>query len=157
MDALTIGPADPLDTRLDLLFARHTEFCHADTPPESIHMMDRAALRAPGITFLAAFAGLRAIGMGAVKDLGAGLAELKSMHVLQEARGGGAARQLLAALIDTARQMGAATLALETGAQPSFAPARAFYRRNGFCDCPPFGSYGHDPMSAFMRRDLSGA
>lgn len=45
-------------------------------------------------------------------------------------------------------------VSLETGSMDFFAPARAFYRKAGFTDCPPFGSYGADPNSVFMTLAL---
>ena len=154
MDALTLGPESPLHPDLDLLFSRHRAFCQADTPPESMHMMDRAALDVPGIKFLALRDGARAIAMGAIKDLGDGTAELKSMHVLDESRGSGAALRMLEALIAAARSAGHRAILLETGAQPSFTPARNFYARAGFIECAPFAGYVPDPNSTFMRLDL---
>ena len=155
MNRFSVEAADPRDPELDLLFARHSEFCHADTPPESMHMMDRADLAAPGIRFLILRGEEAPLAMGALKSLGDGTVELKSMHVLEEARGSGAARHMLGALSDAARGMGATAICLETGAQPSFAPARAFYGRAGFAACGPFGSYDEDPMSLFMRLEIS--
>ena len=154
LTALVVGPDSPLNPDLDLLFARHQAHCHADTPPESIHMMDRSALNIPAISFLALRDGENAIAMGAVKDLGDGTAELKSMHVLTEARGKGAAQLMLSALVQAARDRGARAIYLETGAQPSFAAARALYLRAGFAPCPPFAQYREDPNSAFMVLDL---
>lgn len=153
---LTILPGDPLDPDLDLLFQRHHDHCHADTPPESIHMMNRADLVAAGVRFLVMRLNGRAIGMGGLKPLPGWGAEVKSMHVLAGDRGQGRAARLLEALIAEARAMSADTLWLETGAQASFAPARAFYARAGFVECGPFMDYRPDPMSAFMRLDLGG-
>lgn len=122
-----------------------------------MHMMGRDGLAVPGITFLVLrdTAG-QPVGMGALKKLGDGTAELKSMHVLAEARGTGAARQILESLIDAARQMNARAIYLETGAQPSFTPARMLYYRSGFTDCAPFANYAEDPNSAFMVLQLDG-
>ncbi|MFD1795746.1 GNAT family N-acetyltransferase [Paracoccus aurantiacus] len=154
MDALTVAAESPLDGDLDLLFARHHAHCHADTPPESIHMLDRSALVGEEFSFLVLRDRGRPVAMGALKQLGDGTVELKSMHVLQEARGTGASRRLLSALIDEARRRNAVAISLETGAQPSFAPARSLYARAGFRECPPFGNYRADPMSFYMRLDL---
>ena len=49
--SVTITEDHPLTPDLSLLFDRHTADMHADTPPESIHMMDKGALAAPGIRF----------------------------------------------------------------------------------------------------------
>ncbi len=155
MDSLSVRPESPLSPELDLLFQRHQDFCIADTPPESMHMMARESLCAPGVEFLLLRDGQRPIGMGAIKDLGDGTVELKSMHVLSEARGLGAAQRIVAALCLAAVQSGARAVFLETGSQASFAPARAFYRRAGFVECAPFAHYREDPNSTFMMRVLA--
>lgn len=151
---LTIRQEDPTGPDLDLLFQRHQAAMHADTPPESIHMMPREALAVPGIAFFVLRDGDRPLAMGAVKDLGDGHAELKSMHVLSEARGRGLSRLLLAHMVDHARAQGARRLSLETGAQPSFAAARTLYASEGFAECPPFGAYRPDPNSTYMTMSL---
>lgn len=153
--AFTIAREDPCGAALDLLFARHVAAMHADTPPESIHMLPRADLRAPGIAFyvLRDAAG-RPRGMGALKRLGPGEGEIKSMHVLTEARGQGLSRRLLEHLLSEAKAAGMSRLSLETGVQPTFVAARALYARAGFTECGPFGDYRPDPNSVFMTRAL---
>lgn len=149
---LTREPAATPD--LALLFQRHHDFCHADTPPESIHMMDRAALDAAGVALFVLRDGTAPLAMGAIKPLDGGQGEIKSMHVLDEARGRGLARRMLQGLLTEARAMGLTRLYLETGAQPSFAAARALYAAAGFVETGPFADYRPDPMSVFMTRDL---
>ena len=151
---LMVAREDPLGADLDLLFERHHETCHASTPPESIHMLPRADLRGPGIAFYVLRDGGAAVGMGAISRIDPGHGELKSMHVLAEARGRGLSRQLLAALIAEARAAGLSRLSLETGVEPIFAAARGLYAREGFAECPPFGDYRPDPNSVFMTRAL---
>ena len=142
---------------LALLFQRHHDFCHADTPPESIHMMDRAALDAADVALFVLRENGVPLAMGAIKPLGAahgeiGHGEIKSMHVLDEARGRGLARLMVDRLVAEGRAMGLSRLSLETGAQPSFAAARALYLAAGFAETGPFGDYRPDPMSVFMSR-----
>lgn len=155
MDSLTITRDSPLAADLDLLFQRHTAEMHADTPPESIHMMPRAELDRPGIDFyVMRSANEGPLAMGAVKVIEPGHGEIKSMHVLAEARGRGLSRQLLEHLMAKARGAGLTRLSLETGAQDSFVSARGLYARAGFAGCPPFGDYRPDPNSVFMTRLL---
>lgn len=149
-----IRPADPLAPALALLMARHQAAMHDDTPPESIHMLPAAALAAPGILFFAAWEGERALAMGALKKLSGPEGEIKSMHVLAECRGRGLAQAMLDHLLAAARAEGWQRLWLETGAQASFAPARALYARAGFTECPPFEGYRPDPNSTFMTLAL---
>lgn len=152
---VVITREDPCAPDLDLLFARHAAAMHADTPPESIHMLPRADLRAPDIAFyvLRDAAG-RPLGMGALKRLAAHEGEVKSMHVLAEARGQGLSRLLLDHLAAEARAAGMRRISLETGVQPTFVAARALYHRAGFVECGPFGDYGPDPNSVFMSRTI---
>lgn len=151
---ITITLEHPVQEDLALLHARHHGAMHADTPPESIHMLPPDALAKPGIRFYVMREEGRALGMGALKALTGPHAEIKSMHVLMEMRGRGLARMLLDHLIAEARGAGFARLSLETGAQPSFAPARRLYEVAGFAYCDPFEGYAPDPMSAFMTLEI---
>ncbi|MGB5558030.1 MAG: GNAT family N-acetyltransferase [Paracoccaceae bacterium] len=144
----------PLTPDLALLHARHTADMHSETPPESIHMMDATALTRPGIDFFVMREAGAPIGMGALKRIDAGHAEIKSMHILAEVRGRGLARAMLDHLVAEARGAGFTRLSLETGVQPGFAAARGLYARAGFAECPPFEGYRPDPNSVFMTRAL---
>ncbi|MEY4696057.1 MAG: hypothetical protein RIT14_485 [Pseudomonadota bacterium] len=152
---ITIAPESPLGADLGLLFARHTADMHADTPPESIHMMDRGQLAAPGIRFYVMRDVGVPVGMGALKRIDDGHAEIKSMHVLAENRGRGLSKMMLEHLIAEARADGFARLSLETGVQPTFIAARGLYARAGFVECPPFEGYGPDPNSLFLTLRLA--
>ena len=149
-----IAEESPLGADLALLFQRHTADMHADTPPESIHMMDRGALAAPGIRFFVLRDGGAPLAMGAFKRIDATHAEIKSMHVLAEARGRGLSKAMLDHLLAEAAAQGYACLSLETGVQPTFIAARALYARAGFVECPPFEGYHDDPNSVFMTKAL---
>lgn len=147
---ITITLEHPVQEDLALLHARHTAAMHADTPPESIHMLPADALAASDIAFYVMREDGRAVGMGALKRIDRGHAEVKSMHVLMELRGRGLARMLLGHLVTEARGQGYDRLSLETGAQESFGPARALYLNAGFVLCPPFADYRLDPNSVYM-------
>jgi len=152
---MIIAEEHPLTPDLELLFQRHTADMHADTPPESIHMLDKGALAAPGIRFFVLRDAGAPMAMGAYKRIDASHAEIKSMHVLTEARGRGLSKALLDHLIAAARAEGLARLSLETGIQPTFVAARALYERAGFVECGPFEGYREDPNSVFMTKALA--
>ena len=152
--AFVIAEEHPLTPDLDLLFQRHTADMHADTPPESIHMMDKGALVASGIRFFVLRENGAPLAMGAFKRIDDGHAEIKSMHVLAEARGRGLSKAMLDHLVTRAAEDGFVRLSLETGIQPTFVAARSLYARAGFADCPPFEGYTDDPNSVFMTRRL---
>jgi putative acetyltransferase len=152
---ITIVEESPLGADLALLMARHTADMHADTPPESIHMMDASQLATPGIRFFVMRDGDAPVAMGAFKRIDDAHAEIKSMHVLAEARGRGLSKRMLDHLVAEARADGFARLSLETGVQPTFIAARALYARAGFDECPPFEGYWDDPNSVFMTKRLA--
>jgi putative acetyltransferase len=152
---VTIAKESPLGADLALLMERHTADMHADTPPESIHMMDAGELAVPEVTFFVMRDGGRPVAMGAFKRIDAGHAEIKSMHVLAEARGRGLSKRMLEHLVSEARAAGFSRLSLETGVQPTFVAARALYAKAGFQECPPFEGYWDDPNSVFMTKHLA--
>lgn len=152
--SVTITREDPTGADLALLFERHTADMHADTPPESIHMMDAAELRIPEVRFYVLRQDGQPLAMGAFKVIEPGHAEIKSMHVLTEARGRGLSKAMLDHLVTEARAAGLGRLSLETGVQPTFIAARGLYERAGFAYCPPIPGYVEDPNSVFMTRRL---
>jgi putative acetyltransferase len=153
--AVTIAKESPVGPDLTLLFTRHTADMHADTPPESIHMMDASELAIPAVQFFVAREAGQPLAMGAFKMLSDPThAEIKSMHVLAEARGRGLSKAMLAHVEATARAAGIARLSLETGVQPTFIAARGLYERAGYSICGPFEGYWDDPNSLFMTKSL---
>jgi len=153
--AITIARESPVGGDLALLFERHTADMHADTPPESIHMMDASELDIPAVHFFVAREAGQPLAMGAFKLLSEpGHAEIKSMHVLTEARGRGLSKAMLAHVEAAARAAGVVRLSLETGVQPTFVAARALYERAGYAVCGPFEGYWDDPNSLFMTKAL---
>jgi putative acetyltransferase len=151
---ISVELENPLGPDLGLLMQRHTADMHADTPPESIHMMDASQLATPSISFFVMRDTGVPIGMGAFKRIDESHAEIKSMHILLEKRGRGLSKKMLDHLIAEARVSGFQKLSLETGVQPTFVPARALYANAGFVECPPFEGYKDDPNSVFMTLSL---
>ncbi|MDX3750597.1 GNAT family N-acetyltransferase [Streptomyces sp. AK08-02] len=81
-----------------------------------------------------------------------GDAELKRMFVVQEARGLGLARRILAALEEDARTVGRTRMVLETGTrQPE---AIALYTSSGYAPCAKFGYYRHHDLSCCFAKSL---
>ncbi len=152
---LDITRESPLGPDLATLMARHTADMHADTPPESIHMMDAHALAVPDVQFYVMREQGQPVGMGAFKRMDAAHAEIKSMHVLSELRGRGLSRLMLDHLVAEARAADLQRLSLETGSQDMFAPARGLYLKAGFTECAPFADYTLDPNSVYMTRTLA--
>jgi len=127
------------------------------SPPQSHHALTLDGLRAPDVTLWGAWDGEVLAGCVALKTLDASHGEIKSMRTANSHLRRGVATQLLAHVGDEARHRGYRRLSLETGSQPGFAPARAFYERHGFRPCSPFGNYVDDPNSVYMTRAIEPA
>lgn len=157
MDALTGLEVRPLDTGaggVAALVADHAAHSAAHYPDASNHHLDAAGLAASAIRLYGGWLDGRLVAMGGYVPLGGGEAEVKSMHVHAEARGLGAGRAILAAILDGARAEGIRRLRLETGSREASAAARKLYRNAGFVETGPFGDYRPDPESVFMCREL---
>lgn len=154
MTQAIISEEHPLTPDLELLFARHTADMHAQTPPESIYMMDKSALAAGDVRFFVLREDGAPLAMGAIKRIAPDHAEIKSMHVLAEARGRGLSSLMLTHLLTAAREDGHARISLETGREAIFTPAKRLYEKAGFAECPAFGDYSHDPNSLYMTREI---
>ena len=152
--SVEIARENPCTPDLAVLFARHTADMYADTPPESIHMMAASDLDIPAVQFFVAREAGQPLAMGAFKRLSGPHAEIKSMHVLAEARGRGLSKSMLAAVEAAARASGVTRLSLETGVQPGFVLACALYEKAGYEVCGPFEGYWDDPNSLFMTKVL---
>ena len=149
---ITDGGLD--DARVHTLLDHHFATAHAETAPGSAHALDLSGLKSPDVHFWSAWDGEHLIAIGALKRLSESHGEIKSMHTEQSHRRKGAGSAMLRHIMERARQMGLSRLSLETGSWPYFVPARALYRRHGFIECPPFGSYLADPNSVFMTLEL---
>lgn len=149
---ITEGGLD--DPRVQALLAHHFCTAHAHTAPGSAHALDLSGLNSPDLQFWAAWDGDRVIAIGALKRLSDSHGEIKSMHTEQSHRRKGVGGAMLRHIIAMARQGGLSWLSLETGSWPYFIAARELYKRHGFVECPPFGSYLPDPNSVFMTLEL---
>ena len=136
------------------LLEEHLRNMHALGPPESVHALDLAKLRAPGITFWSAWDDAGLLGCGALSEMSPTHGEIKSMRTPQARRRTGAGRALLMHIIAVARERGYERLSLETGSVAAFAPAHRLYESVGFVRCGPFGSYRDDVNSVFMTLAL---
>lgn len=141
---------DPRKEEIAPLLREHLDDMAALSPPESIHAFDVEQLRAPDITFYAAWEDGDLLGCGALRELDPCHGEIKSMRTVKAHMRKGVGAHILEHLIAEAKRRGYTRLSLETGTQAGFAPARALYVRFGFKFCDPFGEYKPDPNSVFM-------
>ncbi len=122
-------------------------------PAESNHLVDVSTLEKAGVHFYVARSEGRVVGCVALVADGKGAAEIKRMFVDPDARGLRIGARLMEHLDAEARRIGFTAIRLETGiSQPE---AIGLYRKYGYVEIPPFGSYKLDPLSLFMEKRLS--
>jgi putative acetyltransferase len=151
---MDIRPDDLTAPAIIDLLRGHLQDVALHSPQESIHALDVDALRRPEISFWTAWQDGELLGCGALKQLDAQQAEIKSMRTAARHLRKGVAAALLRHIIDEARRRGCRRLCLETGSAAAFAPAHRLYAGFGFVRCEPFADYVADPYSVFMSREL---
>ena len=102
-----------------------------------------------GGTFLVLYAGGRPVAGGGVKRDADGVAEIKRMYVVPEARRQGLGRRLLEALEDAARELRYRAVRLDTGARQPH--AQAMYERAGY---HPIGNYNDNSQASFWGEKI---
>jgi putative acetyltransferase len=136
------------------LLALHLNGMRSNSPPGHSFALDLSGLQAPGVTVWSVWIGDEIAGIGAVKLLPDGGAELKSMRTHPDHLRRGVAAALLEHIIAAARDRGATRLSLETGTGPSFEAALSLYRRRGFSNGAAFGDYVPSAFNQFLHLPL---
>jgi putative acetyltransferase len=136
------------------LLALHLAGMRADSPPGLSFALDLSGLQVPEVTVWTAWDGEALLGIGALKNLGDGSGEIKSMRTDPAHLRKGVGAALLEHIIMTARERGYHRLSLETGSGPSFEPALAMYRKRGFVNGEAFGDYAPSAFNQFLHLEL---
>ncbi len=132
----------------------HLEGMHGHSPPGSVFAIDVSGLTAPEVSVWSAWHADKIAGIGALKNLGSGSGELKSMRTHPDFLRRGVASTLLEHIIDVARVQGMTRLSLETGSGPYFEPALTLYRRRGFVKGAEFADYKRSAFNQFLHLTL---
>jgi len=120
-------------------------------PAESNHLESLNALGNENVVMLGIKEKNAFLAIGAVKifeDYG----EIKRVFVPKVNRGKGLAKMIMAALEKALVEKSVWHAKLETGIHQH--EAIGLYRRLGYRECRPFGSYETDPLSVFMSKRL---
>ncbi|GAA4015091.1 GNAT family N-acetyltransferase [Sphingomonas swuensis] len=142
--------AEDVRALLDL----HVAAMRGQSPADACHVMAADSLSRPEISFFALRDEGALVAIGALKELGDGNGEVKSMRVDPGRAGQGFGRELLGRLVAEARRRGYHALLLETGRNADFAAANALYDSAGFVECGSFGGYPESNFTRFLRLDL---
>ena len=146
------GDLDSADVQALLAF--HFREMRSCSPPDACHVLPADGLRDPAVTFWSARENGELLGVGALKEIGPGHGEVKSMRTAPAALGRGVGRAILAHIVAEARRRGYRRLSLETGSTAPFAAALRLYQSEGFDPCGPFGTYEANPFTRFFTREL---
>jgi putative acetyltransferase len=152
---MNIVPLNPAAPAARALIGRLDAYQIGLYPAESNHLDGIEALQQPNVLFLGAYVGDELVGCGAVKRLDDDgiYGEIKRVFVLDAYRGRGVSKRLMQELEAHLRSNGIHTARLETGIrQPE---AIALYRRLGYVERGPYGTYASDPLSLFMEKNLA--
>ena len=155
--SLDIRVADLESPEVLALLREHLASLAPTAPAESRHALDLSGFRNSDVTFWSIWDGEVLAGFGALKQLTASHAEVKSMRTATSHLRQGVASRMLRHLVQEAAARGCSRLSLETGSMAFFDAARRLYTSFGFVPCPPFGSYKADPNSVFMTMPLTGS
>jgi putative acetyltransferase len=154
--AVSIGVETPLQDDVRAMVAELNAYLQPLTPRQFQFQMTVEQMADSRTTlFVARNEAGHAVGMGALKQESADLAEVKRMFTRQSIRGTGVGRLLLQAIEDLAVAKGIASLKLETGNAPGFEPAHRLYAKAGFSPCGSFLDYPESDFSAFFEKRLA--
>jgi len=151
--SITIALEPPRQEGVLRLLDMSDTYAQSLYPPESNHLVDISTLEKPTVSFFVARNANAIVGCCALVEVGDGTAEIKRMFVDPAARGLKVASKLMNVLEAAATEKRLWAVRLETGIyQPE---AIALYRKYGYVDIEPFGSYLPDPLSLFMEKRLA--
>lgn len=154
--SLRIAAEPPTTADGRALIAESQALLESVFPADGIFTLTAEEMAAEAEAFLVARdeagAALGCIGLVAGADADGPYAEVKRLMVRPAARGRGAGRALMAAFEAEARRLDLPVARIETG--PDLPEALTLYRRLGYRETGPFGSYAPHPSSIFMARRL---
>jgi GNAT superfamily N-acetyltransferase len=151
-DTLIVSTESPDNQEsLELLAQMRTEL--SEKYPEELRGIPLIPdLAAAGAAFLVARCDGRPVGCGAIRPLAPGVAEVKRMFVVPEARGHGIGRAILEKIESLAKSFGYRSVRLETGTkQPE---AISLYQSAGYHRAPCYGPYRQNPLSVCFEKEL---
>jgi putative acetyltransferase len=156
MDDIAIEIETPLQDDVRGLVRALNAYLVPLTPREFQFQLTVEQMAEPSVTLFVARDDRRApVGMGALKDHGAALGEVKRMFTLPDVRGKRVGARILERIEALARGKAISRLVLETGEAQGFEPAWRVYERGGFSRCGAVLDYPDSGFSRFYEKKLS--
>jgi len=136
------------------LVAKSDVYLSSLYPPESNHAEPLESVVGKDSAFFAGYVDERLVACGAVKlvEDDTAYGEIKRVFVEKEQRGKRLASAVMQHLEDYLTSNGVKVVRLEAG--PMQPEALSLYRKLGYHERGPFGSYETDPLSVFMEKNL---
>jgi putative acetyltransferase len=154
--ALSIAVETPLQDDVRMLVTELNAYLIPLTPREFQFQLTVEQMADPTVTlFVARDENGRPVGMGALKEHGDGLGEVKRMFTLPSVRGQRVGSELLQRIEQLAREEGITRLVLETGEAEGFEPAYRVYERGGFTVCGAVLDYPDSGFSRFYEKKIA--
>ena len=134
------------------LLSKHFVELRAASPEGSAHVLDIPGLKVTSIKFWSLWKDENLIGCGALKFLGVGHGEFKSIRIHDNFRNKGYGINVINHLINEAKKLKIKKLSIETGAGNFFLPARKLFKKCKFEECQPFAHYKEDVNSVYLTK-----
>ncbi len=120
-------------------------------PAEGNHTDSLESLSTQNAIFYGALEGENTLAIGAL-EMFKTYGEIKRVFVMEEHRGKGLAKMIMASLEHHLMEQSVRSAKLEIGILQY--EALGLYRKLGYKECHAFGTYRPDPMSVFMTKSL---
>ncbi len=152
---MDIENLDPDSPEVQVLIAASNAYYIDLYPAESNHLESNEDLKRSNVLFVGCRIENEIVASGAAKIMqdDGNYAEIKRVFVLDHHRGKGLSNKIMCYLETELQNRGIKLIRLETGVkQPE---ALGLYRKLGYRERGPFGSYVTDPFSVFMEKYVS--
>ena len=153
---MNIEKLDPDSPEAQALIAASDAYYIDLYPAESNHLESSEDLKKPNVILLGCRVDGELVASAAARILQDDVeyAEIKRLFVLDRHRGRGLSSEIMCRLETELQHRGISLFRLETGIkQPE---ALGLYRKLGYRERAPFGSYAADPYSVFMEKQVGG-
>ncbi len=151
---LYIEYLDPDSPEVQALLAVSDAYYVNLYPAESNHLESSDDLKKPNVLFVGCRIDGELVASGAARIMqdDGSYAEIKRVFVVDDHRGKGLSSKVMRFLETELQGRGVSLFRLETGVkQPE---ALGLYRKLGYLERGPFGSYRADPYSVFMEKQV---
>lgn len=151
---VSITVETPLQDDVRSMVKALNEFLTPLSPPEFQFQLTVEEMAEPSVTLFVARDGHgNPVGMGALKDHGEGLGEVKRMYTIPSVRGQRIGSHLLQQIETLARKKGISRLVLETGTA-GMEESWRLYERGGFTLCEAVLGYPDSGHNRFYEKRL---